>query len=315
VPDWNTLLGEVKQAGNVHDVTRRKYLARLGEYTNRNTILYYSGWLQKGALAAQWPEPFSVNDNDKNGFMAMIHGLDRSKGLDLLLHTPGGDVAAAESLVGYLRSMFGTNIRAIVPQLAMSAGTMIACGCREIVMGAHSSLGPIDPQLNGLPAHGIVEEFQQASRDIAKNPATIPLWQPIIAKYHPTLIGECQKAIKWAADITVEWLKTGMFSDATTDSERGAKAMKVVTELGDHALTLSHSRHIDKTKAQDLGLRVTSLEADQELQDAVLAVHHICMQTLSETAAVKLIENHNGMAFIQVAGQPIQIHGGGPGTF
>ena len=72
-----------------------------------------------------------VNDNDKNGFMATIHQLDRSCGLDLLLHTPGGEAAAAESLVHYLRQMFGNDIPAIIPQLAMSAGTMIALSCKE----------------------------------------------------------------------------------------------------------------------------------------------------------------------------------------
>ena len=64
--------------------------------------------------------------------MTVIHELDRSLGLDLLLDTPGGETAATESLVDYLRSMFGSNMRAIVPQLAMSGGTMIACACNEI---------------------------------------------------------------------------------------------------------------------------------------------------------------------------------------
>ena len=80
--------------------------------------------------------------------MTVIHQLDRDKGLDLILHTPGGDTAATESIVDYLHNMFGNNIRAIVPQLAMSAGTMIACSCKEIIMGLQSSLGPIDPQLD-----------------------------------------------------------------------------------------------------------------------------------------------------------------------
>jgi ClpP class serine protease len=101
-------------------------MAQLSGLTDRNVIAYYSGWLQKGYLEQQGIRGFEVNDDDKNGFMATIHQLDRSKGLDLLLHTPGGDTAATESLVDYLRSMFGTDIRAIVPQLAMSAGTMIA---------------------------------------------------------------------------------------------------------------------------------------------------------------------------------------------
>ena len=46
------------------------------------------------------------------------------RGLDLILHTPGGFPEAAESIVKYLRSKFSTNIRVIVPHLSMSAGTM-----------------------------------------------------------------------------------------------------------------------------------------------------------------------------------------------
>ena len=111
--------------------------------------------------------------------MATIKDLDSTKGLDLILHTPGGDIAATEALVGYLRSMFNTDIRAIIPQIAMSAGTMIALSCKEIVMGKHSSLGPIDPQLGGLPAHGIIEEFTKASDD-AK---LYPYMNPFVAGY------------------------------------------------------------------------------------------------------------------------------------
>src|SRR5438034_184222 len=145
--------------------------------------------------------------------MSAIHKLDRAKGLDLVLHTPGGETAATESLVTYLRSMFGTDIRAIVPELAMSAGTMIACSCKEIVMGKHSSLGPIDPQFGGMPAHGVVEEFNRAHREIKEDQTRVLVWQPIIAKYSPTLIGECEKAIEWSNEMTQEWLVTGMLRD------------------------------------------------------------------------------------------------------
>lgn len=82
--------------------------------------------------------------------MSVIHKLDRSRGLDLILHTPGGDMAATESLVDYLRSMFGTDVRAIIPQLAMSGGTIMALSCNKIIMGKESSIGPIDPQLRVL---------------------------------------------------------------------------------------------------------------------------------------------------------------------
>lgn len=77
--------------------------------------------------------------------MTCIHGMDCSKGLDLVLHTPGDSPAAAEAIVNCLRAKFGNDIRVIVPQLAMSAGTMIACSAKQIIMGKQSSLGPIDP--------------------------------------------------------------------------------------------------------------------------------------------------------------------------
>jgi len=297
MPDWNQLLNECNALGSQLDVLRRKYVALLHEATRRNVIIYYSGWLQKPQL--DWT---AINDEDKNGFMSTIHEMDRSKGLDLVLHTPGGDVAATESIVDYLRRMFGTDIRAIVPQLAMSGGTMICLACREILMGKQSSLGPIDPQFRGIPAHGVIEEFETARKEIKEDPANIPLWQPVIAKYHPTLIGECQKAITWSERLTREWLSSGIFSD---DPEKDAKIERVWEELGSHALTLSHERHLSAERCRELGLTVVMLEDDQAMQDAVLSVHHATMLTLDKTAAAKIIENHMGRAYIKLAQQMV----------
>jgi membrane-bound ClpP family serine protease len=201
--------------------------------------------------------------------------------------------------------MFSADIRAIVPQIAMSAGTMIACACRQIIMGRQSSLGPIDPQFRGIPAHGVVEEFQRALREVKADPAAIPVWQAVIAKYSPTLIGECEKAIEWSNEMVREWLFSGMFKGV-----RGAHAKvdRIVRDLSDHALTKSHGRHLSLSKCKDIGLRMVELEKDPKLQDAVLSVHHACIHTLSSTPAFKLIENHAGAAFIQVA-QNVVIQG------
>ena len=293
MPNWNDILDELKEAGSAYDIIRRRYIEKLHEITGRNVIIYYSGWLQKQGISG-----LGINDNDKNGFMTTIHDLDRSKGLDLILHTPGGESAATESLVDYLRKMFGTDIRAIVPQLALSAGTMIACSCKSIVMGKQSSLGPIDPQLNGIPAHGIIEEFEQAFEECKLNQIKIPLWQPIIAKYTPTLIGECQKAIAWSEEMVKDWLITGMLKGESNADEI---ADGIIKELGDHALTKSHARHIPASRCQEIGLKIEMLEDDQEFQDAVLTVHHACIHTLSSTPAFKIVENHKGTAFIQSA--------------
>jgi Serine dehydrogenase proteinase len=297
VPGWNDLLVEIRATSSAQDVVRRKYLKQLSDLTGRNTILYYSGWLQKGDLQRQGITGFEINDEDKNGFMATIHQLDRTKGLDILLHTPGGDLAATESVVDYLRSMFGTDIRAIVPQLAMSAGTMISLACKEIVMGKHSSLGPIDPQYGGFPAHAVMEEFNRAAQEIKSSGTPMAMvWQPIISKYSPTLIGECQKSIAWSDAMVRGWLDSGMLKD---DLEKDKKIKGIIEAFGDHALTLSHTRHLGISRVDEAGAKVISLEDDQSLQEAVLTVHHAAIQTFSETGCIKLIENQNGVAHIK----------------
>ncbi len=292
MPSWHDILEEIKVKGSTYDIVRRDAVKKLHRITNRNTILYYSGWLQKPSS-----QGIQVNDADKNGFMTVIHKMDRSKGLDLILHTPGGETAATESLVDYLHSMFGSDIRAFVPQLAMSAGTMIACACKEIVMGKQSSLGPIDPQYGQLPAHGVIEEFERAVKETTQNPALIPIWQPIIAKYHPTLIGECQKILKWSDSMVKEWLSRGMLSNRS-EEEKETITTQIIKELSDHSHNLSHSRHLSAEKCQSIGLNVTMLEDDPKLQDAILTVHHACMHTLAFTPAIKIIENQKGIAYI-----------------
>ncbi|MDZ4792301.1 MAG: ATP-dependent Clp protease proteolytic subunit [Hyphomicrobiales bacterium] len=169
MPNWNQVLTGVsrqvelgnKRGQSAFDSVRKKYLKRLNQYTKRNVIAYYSGFLSKPPIFG-----LEIKDEDKNGFMMAIHQMDREKGLDLFLHTPGCSIAAAESLADYLRSMFGNDVRAIVPQIAMSAGTMIACSCRSIIMGKHSNLGPIDPQINGVPAQGVTNEIEKAYLEI-----------------------------------------------------------------------------------------------------------------------------------------------------
>lgn len=295
--NWTETLAEIhseiaqgKPAHEALDTVRRRYLSRLAQYTGRPTICYYSGWLQKPGF-----ELCQVDDNDKNGFMATIYGLDKSKGLDLLLHTPGGDSAATESLVNYLRKIFGPNIRAFVPQIAMSAGTIIACACKEIWMGKQSNIGPIDPQFGGLAAYGILDEFDRAITEVTANPSSAPIWTTIISKYHPTFLADCQHAIDMSKDVVTKLLVTGMFEG---DPEAVNKADRIVKALNNHSDTKAHNRHIHMEEAAEIGLKVQPLEQDQQLQDLVLTVHHAYMHTLGNTRIGKIVENHNGIAVI-----------------
>ena len=200
-----------------------------------------------------------------------VHKLDKSIGLDLILQTPGGGIAATQSLVNYLQKVFGRNIRAVVPQVALSAGTMIACSCRTILMAKHSNLGPIDPQLAGIPAYGVIREFKRACREVKKDPSRIPIWQSIIGKYMPTFISQCENAIACSNAFVENQLATGMFAD---DPAPTAKAKAVVKGLSDFVQNRTHDRHLHAEDCIKLGLDVQTVEEDQGYQDLLLTVHH-----------------------------------------
>jgi hypothetical protein len=87
------------------------------------------------------------------------------------------------------------------------------------------------------------------------------------------------------------------------EGESGAaeNAKKIVDELGSHTLTKNHARHIHIDRLKELGVKVKQLEEDQKLQDAVLAVHHACIHSLTHTPALKIIENQNNISFIIAA--------------
>ncbi len=90
-----------------------------------------------------------------------------------------------------------------------------------------------------------------------------------------------------------------MFADCR-DKDKLVKV--VIQEIGSHALTLSHSRHIHIDMLKKLKMKVVELECDQKLQDAVLSVHHSTIISLTQTNCIKIIENQDGKAFIQQAG-------------
>ncbi|HQB19748.1 MAG TPA: serine protease [Bacteroidales bacterium] len=292
MPNWKEVLEEVAkvnmQGNQALDVVRRKYLKKIFQYTKRNVIAYYSGWLQR----PNSPDVI-VNDKDISGFMLNIHKMDRKKGLDLILHTPGGSLVAAEALVTYLKSMFGKDIRAIVPQLSMSAGTMIAFSCKEIVLGKHSSLGPIDPQMGNIPCQAVIAEFERARKEIISNPKNAALWQFIISKYHPTFLSSCKHAIDMSVQLVEDWLNGNMF-----ENEKD-KTQKVINHFSSHDNSKTHARHISLATCKEMGLKIIELESDDKLQDLILTTHHAFMHTFSNSGALKIIENQNGVAYIE----------------
>lgn len=289
--NWNEILNEINKS---HDQIRREYLRKLSEKTNRNTVCYYSGWLQK--TGEKFFNLTSITDEDKEGFMSCFYGIEHEKGLDLLIHSPGGGVTATESIIYYLRSMFGSNIRVFVPQLAMSGGTILALCGREIWMGKHSNLGPIDPRFGNIPAVTLLDEVERAYLEIKGDPDRLRIWAPILSQITPTLLTQAKQAIDLSHVIAVKALTEGMFDG---DPEGNNKAIQIAKELTNVETHKEHGRHIHAADCKRMGLVIKDLEDDDELQDAVLSVHHAFVITLANTPAVKIIENQNGSAFIK----------------
>lgn len=244
--------------------------------------------------------------------MEVVHGLPTCVPLDLILHSPGGTAEAAEAIVDYLRGRFPT-LRVVVPVAAMSAATMVAMAADEIVMGTHSQLGPIDPQITiatpegprSAPAAAIRAQFDEARRDLADHPEHTAAWLPILRSMAPALLQICENAEQLAKSMVTEWLATHMFAG---DGDRESKADRVASELTNYEELNSHGRRLNASRLQSLGLKVTMLESDQHLQDLVLSVHHAVNHTMNHTGVIKIEENHLGRAFIRRAGViPVQV--------
>ena len=303
MPIWSEILSELartqEQGGPPDfDGVRRKYLAELHRHSGRSIILYASGWLQKGEAP---PAVVSIGDEDIQAFMEVSNRLEGDR-LDLILHSPGGSPEAAEAIVSYLRSRF-SHIRVIVPQLAMSAATMIACAADEVVLGKHSFLGPTDPQLvlqtflsvRLVPAQAVLDQFDRAQRECA-DPAKLSAWLPMLSQYGPDLLVQSEAALEMSRDLVRTWLSNYMFKNLDDRSER---AEGVASWLANHKNFKSHSRHIARSDVEENGLTVHKLEDDEVFQDLSLSVFHATTHTFSNTSAVKIVENHTGRAFIK----------------
>ena len=326
MPSWNEVLNEVTavQVDPFHEVMT-KYLAKLHEKRGRNVIAYYSGWLLKGGEE----ESLAINDMDMNSFMAVVHGMgDFGKGLDLILHTPGGVVEATESIGDYLRNIFETDIEVFIPQLAMSAGTMLACIAKTIYMGKQSSIGPIDPQIphpkwGTVSAGFIKDEFERATEEIEKGLNKMLVWEKILEQYPPAFLSQCENSLEQAEEFVASWLEKGMVAERKKEEASNKEeelpptksGAEIAEALANYRKEKSHNRHIGIAKARKFGLNIKALEYndpkwDYDLQDTVLTIHHAFMHTFANTNRTKIVANHAGgvMSFIAPP-QPPQSQG------
>ena len=267
----------------------------------RNVIFYASAFLQKPEIAHQSQQ---ITHEDINGFMTVIHKMDCTKGLTLILHTPGGLVTATETIVEYLHSKFDY-IEVIVPTYAMSAGTMIALASNKIIMSRQSQLGPIDPQVHVgqgrfVSALSITQQFAKASKDIIKNVQSAHLWAPILQTLGPSLLVEAERNLAYSELIVGKWLAKRMFKAAGKANAKKV-AEKVAKFFSQDSSIKNHGQRIDIKIASDKGLTVEALERDQSLQNALMEAYHFTTIIIETSITTKMIVANNKQKWLKSA--------------
>ncbi len=259
-------------------------------------MIYGSAFLQKPSLPAN---SIAIVEEDLNGLMACIYGMDWDATLTLLLHTPGGSPGAAEAIVSYLREKFGS-IEVIVPAFAMSAGAMVCLAADRLIMGRQSQLGPIDPQMlvggQFISAQAIVDQFERAKAEIKEDPTLVGLWAPVLTNLGPSLLVEAQNAIQYSESTVQGWLEKWMFAKLASPAAAAKNAAKYFNNARVH---MAHDTRIDRTMARSQHLEVEDLEERQDLQDAVLTAYHIMTIMFEQTACTKMIRSGSGQSWMK----------------
>jgi ClpP class serine protease len=134
----------------------RQRAATLGQFEReRNSRVIAMIHRDKSASLLGVTVEGSISVDDSEAVLRAIRFTPPEQPIDIILHTPGGLVLAAEQIANALVEHKG-KVTVFVPHYAMSGGTLIALAADEIVMDANAVLGPIDPQIDDIPAASIV---------------------------------------------------------------------------------------------------------------------------------------------------------------
>jgi ClpP class serine protease len=173
-----------------------------------------------------------IDLEDAQTIIAAIKETPANRPIDLILHTPGGIVLAAMQIARAVEA-HPAKVTVLVPVYAMSGGTLIALAADEIVLGEFSVLGPIDPQIVGLPAASIVR-----ARDS----------KPVEHVFDLTLV------LADVSEKALDQVKRGAVELMTPRLEQ-AKAEELAAKLaGGH---WTHDYALTATEATKIGLPVT----------------------------------------------------------
>lgn len=192
---------------------------------------------------------------------------DTPKDILLVLYSFGGDVASAYLISKLCREFTKEKVVVAVPRLAKSAATLICCGADEIHMGSLSELGPIDPQINGLPALGLKNTIKHIAETSSIYPDSSTLFADYLAKtIKPIDLGYFDRIVESASQYAQRLL-----------SQRNKKLQPdKIQKLADH-LVYDYNDHgfvIDKIEATEIfGGEIVKIDSIEYLfSDAVYSL-------------------------------------------
>jgi ClpP class serine protease len=174
-----------------------------------------------------------IDLNDAEDVLEAIRTTPASTPIELVLHTPGGLVLPALQIARALKA-HPARTTVYVPHYAMSGGTLIGLAADEIVLNRHAVLGPIDPQIGGVPAASLLRLRQEKSADATDD-------------YTLVLADVGQMAIDQLKHAARELLK-GTISDNA--------AAAVADQLASGRWT--HDYPIEAAEAREIGLNVST---------------------------------------------------------
>lgn len=204
-------------------------------------------------------------------------GPDRRAALAVILDTPGGIVEVVERVVTTIRFMY-SNVTVIVPDQAMSAGTIFALSADRIMMDHLSCLGPIDPQIEKdgrlVPALSYLNQFERLNQKAQGGVLTTAEYA-LLDKLDLGELYQFEQARALSNELLIKWLSTYKFKDWKKTETRGLevtlnmkeeRARAIATLLNNPERWHSHGRAIDrKTLREEVDLKIDDLEVDEVL--------------------------------------------------
>lgn len=217
--------------------------------------------------------------------------------LVVLLNTPGGSVETVEKMVEIIRFHY-QQVLFVIPDYAMSAGTILCMSGNKIYMDYSSSLGPIDPQIwNGkeyVPALGYLDQVEKLLEK-ARNNALTHAEFLILQGQDLAMLSRYEQARNLTITLLKKWLVEYKFNDWTvhqsdpvkkgqpvTKEEKDERAEEIAKLLGDNKLWHSHGRAIGvSTLQQVLRLKIEDYSQDLQLRNLVRSYNDLLIEYIN----------------------------------